>query len=84
MDCRARCAACCISPSISPCTALPAGKPAGTPCPHLDAELRCVLFGKPERPAVCGGLQPQREMCGDSQAEALATIALWERLTSSD
>ena len=45
---------------------------------HLDADLRCVLFGKPERPAVCGGLQPQREMCGDSQADALATITRWE------
>ncbi|MCX5744065.1 MAG: YkgJ family cysteine cluster protein [Proteobacteria bacterium] len=79
--CRSGCAACCIAPSISSCEALPTGKPAGVPCPHLDDELRCVLFGAPTRPAVCGGLQPQVEMCGDSAAEAMATLISWERLT---
>lgn len=82
IDCRERCGACCIAPSISPCAALPTGKPAGVPCPHLDAELRCVLFGRPERPRTCVGLKPQAEMCGGSAAEAMATLITWERLTA--
>ena len=82
LPCRAGCAACCIAPSISPCEALPAGKAAGVPCPHLDEALRCRLFGGPERPRTCIGLQPQAEMCGDDREQALATITRWERLTS--
>jgi hypothetical protein len=82
MDCRERCAACCIAPSISPCEALPAGKAADVPCPHLTSELRCALFGRRERPAVCGSLQPQPEMCGDSAAMAMATLVRWETLTA--
>jgi uncharacterized protein len=46
---------------------MPNGKPAGTPCIQLDEDYRCKLFGKPERPAFCGGLQPDVEMCGDTQ-----------------
>jgi uncharacterized protein len=46
---------------------MPNGKPAGTPCIQLDEDFRCKLFGKPERPAFCGGLQPDVEMCGDKQ-----------------
>lgn len=46
---------------------MPNGKPAGTPCVQLDEDYRCKLFGKPERPAFCGGLQPDIEMCGDAQ-----------------
>jgi hypothetical protein len=40
-----------------------------------------VLFGKPERPATCVGLRPQLEMCGESAAEAMATLVRWEMLT---
>lgn len=66
MDCRPLCGACCIAPSItSPLPGMPAGKPAGVPCVQLDEDYRCKLFGKPERPAFCGGLQPSLEMCGD-------------------
>jgi len=60
---------------------LPEGKPAGVRCPHLDAALRCVLFGKPERPSTCVGLRPQLEMCGISAADAMATLVRWESLT---
>jgi len=82
MECRGRCAACCIAPSISPAwPALPEGKPAGVACPHLTDDLGCALFGSPDRPAVCSGLKPQPEMCGDSAAEAMATLVRWERLT---
>lgn len=83
MDCRAGCGACCIAPSISPSLpALPHGKPAGEVCPHLDAELRCLLFGKPERPKTCIGLRPGPEMCGDSREDAMATLLHWETLTA--
>ncbi len=81
--CRDRCGACCIAPSISPVLpALPAGKPAGLRCPHLDDDVRCRLFGRPERPPVCTGLQPSPDMCGDGAEQALATLIGWERLTA--
>jgi len=85
MDCRPACAACCIAPSISsPLPGLPHGKPAGLPCPHLDEALRCSLFGHPERPAVCGSLQPSVEMCGPHREHALHWIARMESLTRPD
>lgn len=61
---------------------LPHGKPAGVPCPHLDADLRCQLFGKPERPAVCGSLQPSHEMCGSDQAHAILWLSELELASS--
>lgn len=54
---------------------MPAGKPAGVPCAHLDAQRRCRLFGRPERPAFCVGLQPSAAMCGDDAEHALAWLA---------
>lgn len=82
-SCRDGCGACCIAPSISPSwPALPDGKPAGVRCPHLTAAIRCALFGRPERPAVCGGLQPEPAMCGGSADEALVLIGRLERLTA--
>jgi len=74
--CRPGCGACCIAPSISSLA-----KPAGLPCRHLDAELRCRLFGQPERPACCSGLRPSAEMCGDSPAQALAWLRALEAAT---
>lgn len=76
MDCRPGCGACCIAPSISSL-----GKPAGVPCPHLDAELRCALFGQPGRPACCSGLQPSIEMCGTDRVQALTWLANLEMAT---
>lgn len=76
MDCRPACGACCIAPSISSLH-----KPAGVPCPHLDEVLRCRLFGQPERPACCGGLQPAPEMCGSNRDQALAWLTALERVT---
>jgi uncharacterized protein len=79
MDCRPACAACCIAPSISsPIPGMPQGKPAGVPCVQLDAEFRCLLFGSPDRPAVCLSLRPSQEMCGQSAAEAMAYLHLIE------
>ena len=82
MDCRPGCGACCIAPSISrSLPALPDGKPAGERCKHLDADTRCVLFGRQERPAVCASLAPGPEMCGDSASHAMAYLVRLEALT---
>ena len=77
MDCRPGCGACCIAPSISSLD-----KPAGVPCRHLDEQLRCRLFGRPERPACCGGLQPSAEMCGEQRDQALAWLTALEQATT--
>jgi len=85
VDCRTGCAACCIAPSISsPLPGLPQGKPAGMRCPHLDHQRRCLLFGKPERPAVCASLRPSPEMCGATAAEALSWLTALEQQTCPD
>jgi len=41
-------------------------------------DLRCALFGRPERPAVCVGLRPSEEMCGTTREGALAFLAALE------
>jgi Fe-S-cluster containining protein len=82
MDCRTGCGACCIAPSItSPIPGMPGGKPAGVRCVQLLPDLRCALFGRPERPAFCATLRPAEDMCGADRAEALARIAAWETAT---
>lgn len=60
---------------------MPQGKPAGVPCVQLDDELRCRLFGQPERPAVCGGLRPSADMCGDDRVYAMHWLTRLENLT---
>lgn len=82
LDCRPGCAACCIAPSItSPLPGLPLGKPAGVACPHLDAGLRCRLFGQPERPAVCASLAPEPAMCREDRWQALQFLHALEHAT---
>jgi len=77
--CRPDCGACCIAPSISsPIPGMPDGKPAGVRCAQLGDDLRCAIFGKPERPACCSGLQPQADMCGNSRADALVWLTRLE------
>ncbi len=61
---------------------MPHGKPAGVPCVQLLPDLRCALFGRPERPAVCVSLRPMEEMCGASRAEALDFLAALELATA--
>jgi hypothetical protein len=81
-DCRPHCAACCIAPSItSSLPGMPQGKPAGIPCAQLDEELRCKVFGQPQRPAFCAGLQPSQEMCGASRDEAMLWLSRLEQAT---
>jgi len=75
MDCRPDCGACCIAPSISsPIPGMPLGKAAGERCVQLSADYRCAIFGQPERPACCGGLQASAEMCGADAAHALVWL----------
>ena len=83
MNCRPGCAACCIAPSnSSPIPGLDGPKPAGLPCPQLDEQWRCRLFGRPERPAVCASLAPSPAMCGSSRTQALAWLTRLERQTA--
>ena len=66
---------------------MPSGKPAGVPCIQLDEQLRCKIFGQPERPAVCGQLQANVEMCGplDDQGQfARIYLTRPEQLTRPD
>ncbi len=60
---------------------MPNGKPAGVRCVQLDDDNRCKIFGKPERPAFCGSLQPSLEMCGDTREQAIAWLTNLEALT---
>jgi Fe-S-cluster containining protein len=81
--CREGCAACCIAPSISsPIPGMPDGKPAGVRCVQLDASSACLLFGHPDRPAVCASLKPSTEMCGDNREQALNFLRRLELLTA--
>lgn len=61
---------------------MPDGKPAGVRCVQLDAANRCSIFGRPERPSCCSGLQPSVEMCGASREQAMRWIAALEAATS--
>lgn len=82
MDCRSGCGACCIAPSISsPIPGMPQGKPAGVRCVQLDEREHCRIFGRPERPAVCGSLRPSAAMCGSSRAQAMHWLAQLEAET---
>lgn len=83
MHCRDHCGACCIAPSItSPIPGMPHGKPAGVPCVQLTADFRCTIFGQPERPAFCGGLQPSPEMCGATREAAIVWLTALEAQTT--
>src|SRR5579883_2683317 len=85
MECRPGCGACCIAPSISSAIpGMPNGKPAGVRCIHLTLDNRCKLFGKPERPTVCGNLRPSEDMCGCSRQEAFVRLMVLERATTPD
>jgi hypothetical protein len=82
MECRSGCGACCIAPSISSAIpGMPHGKPAGVRCIQLDSAERCLLFGKPERPAICVRLRPEPAMCGANRAEAMRLLAALEIAT---
>jgi hypothetical protein len=82
MPCREGCGACCIAPSISsPIPGMPNGKRAGERCIQLGDDMRCKIFGRPDRPAVCGSLQPDPTMCGDNREQALRWLGYIEAAT---
>ena len=60
---------------------MPHGKPAGVACVQLLPDMRCALFGKPERPAFCVSLRPQESMCGSTRAEAMEWLRTLEAAT---
>jgi Fe-S-cluster containining protein len=83
MNCRTGCGACCIAPSLS--SAIPemrSGKPAGVRCVQLDDDFTCRIYRSALRPAVCAGLKPSEEMCGENRQEALAYLSLLEKATA--
>ena len=79
------CGACCIAISISPDSpALPNGKEAGERCPHLNDNNLCSLFGKKERPKVCGSFPAMEDICGTGYEDAMRRIELMELATKPD
>ncbi len=82
MECRVGCGACCIAPSInSPIPGMPQGKPAGVRCINLDEHNQCLLFGKPERPALCELFTAESSICGNNREHAMQLITLLEQQT---
>lgn len=61
---------------------MPEGKPAGVPCVQLLPDLRCAIFGSPQRPSVCGSLQPSVEMCGKDRSHAIQWLSALEAATA--
>jgi hypothetical protein len=57
---------------------MPGGKPAGVPCIHLDAQRRCKLYGRPERPQVCQDFAADEAVCGTSREQAMRWLG-WGR-----
>jgi len=48
---------------------------------QLLPDMRCAIFGRPERPAFCASLRPTQEMCGASTVEAMAHLTALELAT---
>lgn len=85
IECRAGCGACCIAISISsPIPGMPNGKPGGIRCVQLSDKGLCKIFGKPERPKICGEFQAERAICGNTTEEALRNISFLEDLSTDD
>jgi uncharacterized protein len=60
---------------------MPHGKPAGVRCIQLDAHNLCKIFGQPQRPACCSGLQASPDMCGDTSEHAIRWLDRLEQVT---
>ncbi|RCU51169.1 MULTISPECIES: YkgJ family cysteine cluster protein [Corallincola] len=84
MSCRLGCGACCIAPSItSPIPGMPSGKPAGERCVQLNEDNLCMLFGQPQRPALCDAFKACASVCGDNDEAAMFNLTLLEQATAS-
>jgi uncharacterized protein len=53
---------------------MPDGKPAFVRCVNLSDDLKCRIFGHPDRPKVCEGFRPEVEICGSNLQEAEANF----------
>ncbi len=62
---------------------MPAGKPAGERCVQLGLDNLCMIFGRPERPAVCSAFQADQAFCGSDNAEAVRILTWLEGETRS-
>ena len=60
---------------------MPNGKKAGERCIQLDDANHCKIFGQPDRPKVCLGFTAEKDICGDSAEQAMATLIELETLT---
>jgi len=60
---------------------MPEGKPAYVRCVQLDEANRCLLFGLPERPAVCVSYAASIELCGETNDYAFVQLEKLERMT---
>jgi hypothetical protein len=49
---------------------------------QLLPDMRCAVFGQPERPAFCGGLQAAADMCGDHRDAALLWLTQLDASTA--
>jgi hypothetical protein len=82
IPCRIGCGACCIAPSISSAIpGMPNGKPAGVRCVQLTQNNECRLFGKLDRPTVCGQFRATAEICGTDFDAALMNLMELEAKT---
>ena len=82
MDCRINCGACCIAPSFKQVVfGMDHPKHAGEPCIHLTTDMRCAIYGQPERPGFCQAFHADPLFCGSSREEALAILSDLERTT---
>jgi hypothetical protein len=61
---------------------MPQGKPAGERCVQLSVDMLCLIFGQPERPAVCSRFTADPDVCGGDSEEAVRLIGWWEHATS--
>ncbi|UML95659.1 Fe-S-cluster oxidoreductase [Shewanella xiamenensis] len=50
--------------------------------PQLSDDNLCLIFGSPDRPAVCSDFEASLDVCGDSNEEALWLITNLESQTS--
>ena len=51
---------------------------------QLLPDMRCAIFGRPERPAFCASLRPTDTMCRATRDEALEYLAGLELATKPE
>jgi hypothetical protein len=51
-------------------------------CLQLDANNYCLIFGMPERPAVCSTFHADVEVCGNNAEQAIQLLGWLEQSTA--